>query len=503
MVVYNVARDFYSRAVMGLGCIYILQLAFFNILMLVIAMLCVPSEATIVRSVFQNYVGLVKLIALLIIFCCEIVALGWLASFAVRNFWELGGDIVEAKINELKSNFLDLVAKGKAKFTGQDGNVELNADNATINNENATEESTQINEEDALNQNDTGADTDVNRAREAAGAAVATDEVITGNDSEQTGEDNTAEEVQAEEARTEANNVTNNNEVGEQIVEADVNVNESEDTFSESDTALFDSEQVENLNTKVDEINSKSDDIQESSELAYVSADDAKNSVGDLQEDVTATYDSAQDTNKRTDSIQEGVADTMVHTEDTNKKVGSIQEGTIDTLLDTDTIKSNVSDIQSNSSMQSATLNDIQDSSLDTYMNTDEILTEVSGTKSTSTNKKPAQSTTSYIDNDVQQAMSKTVTTFVDSDNSRNVTNTTPEIVVTSQGKDITENVSVNDITVANKPTEADNKSKDTIVNVPDDVKSAMNTPLKFSTDDNKVSAKSNTNSGNEQNNKK
>ena len=166
LLVYNFAKDFYSEAWLGLASLYVMQLGIHVIFLVFLAALCTPRTAEISTSMFQGYAGTIKLFILLILFLLQIFLFAKIGIFAVKHYYTLGGDIVKAKFNDMKSAFSNLIA-GKG-FTAKSTETEFTSDSTNITSENTE---TEVNEADI---NAGVAQTDnINLARSEAENAVA------------------------------------------------------------------------------------------------------------------------------------------------------------------------------------------------------------------------------------------------------------------------------------------------------------------------------------------
>lgn len=166
LLVYNFAKDFYSEAWLGLASLYAMQLGIHVIFLVFLAALCTPRTAEISTSMFQGYAGTIKLFILLILFLLQIFLFAKIGIFAAKHYYTLGGDIVKAKFNDMKSAFSNLIA-GKG-FTAKSTETEFTSDSTNITSENTE---TEVNEADI---NAGVAQTDnINLARSEAENAVA------------------------------------------------------------------------------------------------------------------------------------------------------------------------------------------------------------------------------------------------------------------------------------------------------------------------------------------
>ena len=165
LLVYNFAKDFYSEAWLGLATLYLLQLGIHVLFLIALAALCIPKTAEISTSIFQGYSGTIKLFVLLVLFLLQIFAFIKIGIFAAKNYYTLGGDIVKAKFNEMKSAFGNLIA-GKG-FHATTTNAEYASENTTVKSDSTDTEISEADINAGTNQID-----DVNQARMEGETAV-------------------------------------------------------------------------------------------------------------------------------------------------------------------------------------------------------------------------------------------------------------------------------------------------------------------------------------------
>lgn len=143
LCVYNIARNFFNKAWVGLIFAYSVQLLIHIIFLVCVRALCVHSTAVVQQSILQSFSGSIKTFIFLLLSFAHAAALVFLIFFVGKHSFDLGGQIVADKIRTVTGSIKNFLTNNNTfKNTGDTisnssettidtDNVDINADGDT------------------------------------------------------------------------------------------------------------------------------------------------------------------------------------------------------------------------------------------------------------------------------------------------------------------------------------------------------------------------------------
>lgn len=330
LVAYNVSRDFFNEAWVGLLGLFGTLMVIHMLFILLVYWICVPVTSVIQTSIFKGYSNGIRTLLLLFALTLRSVAVGVLLFFLAKNYKDLGGSIIAENLRGFVNNMMgDSSNIGPLNSVSDTANISGEAVSADtqintgdvedglggVNNDNSPEIARE--EAESLMDSET-----LSEEKEVSEKVIGKEETTNNNETEKDSESKSSEK-QSSDSKDSDSQSSNTQESDSKSSKDSSKDSSKEETTKETsrDNESSDKEEINNTDSKESEINNEVNDDTKTNNSNNV-RDTTSNNTNTINGGSTSnTNTSTKDSIKKgkDNSDKEGSQDSDAEMSDTNK----------------------------------------------------------------------------------------------------------------------------------------------------------------------------------------